>query len=147
MSSSFRNTNVYSTASGCRGSEKQDKRLYNRRLRRQVREALSARDMDLEAIVLPDLYGVSDTWCMSKDGKSYSTWLAGYRATLAKVIRVRAGRKRRFLSVTERTHAHHDKKLSEPRRFCGFWGNSPEELLETLRMRYPLSIALDLIRK
>lgn len=50
-------------------SEKQDKRLANRRLRRRVKEGLSA--PLLETTVLPDVREVSNPWAMDKDGKQY----------------------------------------------------------------------------
>ncbi|HST62298.1 MAG TPA: hypothetical protein VLK84_26580 [Longimicrobium sp.] len=46
-------------------SEKQDKRLANRRLRRRVREILPAEPDG----VLPALREVSSVWCFDKDGK------------------------------------------------------------------------------
>ena len=47
-------------------SEKQDKRLANRKLRRRVNQTLA---VDPEADVLPLLREVSDPWTMAKDGK------------------------------------------------------------------------------
>ena len=47
-------------------SEKQDKRLANRTLRRRIKEILS---LDVEVEVLPELRDVSDPWVMDKDGK------------------------------------------------------------------------------
>lgn len=47
-------------------SEKQDKRLANRKLRRKVRQVLPE-----EPEVLPDLREVSDPWTMDKDGKKW----------------------------------------------------------------------------
>jgi hypothetical protein len=52
-------------------SEKQDKRLANRKLRRKTRQALRCRDLD----VLPVLREVSNVWCMDKDGKF---WFGDY---------------------------------------------------------------------
>jgi hypothetical protein len=65
MSRSTRRTPI----SGIRmvSSEKQDKRLANRRLRRIVR----CRLMWHFAEVLPDLREVSDVWSFRKDGKTY----------------------------------------------------------------------------
>lgn len=48
-------------------TEKYDKRLANRSLRRRVRVVLSA---DIEADVLPELRDVSNHAAMSKDGKT-----------------------------------------------------------------------------
>ncbi len=49
-------------------SERQDKRLANRKVRRHVRVALVAHsDRD----VLPDLRQISNVWTMAKDGKRY----------------------------------------------------------------------------
>lgn len=47
-------------------TEKQDKRIANRRLRRAVRVRLSADPDD----VLPDLREVSSVWSFEKDGKT-----------------------------------------------------------------------------
>ena len=49
-------------------SEKQDKRLANRRIRRRVRVALSMRP---ESDVLPARRELSSPWTMSKDGKKW----------------------------------------------------------------------------
>jgi len=48
-------------------SEKQDKREYNRRFRRAIKQAL--RHFDPESDVLPILREYSDPWAMDKDGK------------------------------------------------------------------------------
>jgi len=47
-------------------SEKQDKRLANRVLRRNTRRQLGK---DPEEAVLPEMREVSDPWMMGKDGK------------------------------------------------------------------------------
>ncbi|HEU0300406.1 MAG TPA: hypothetical protein VFR37_13145 [Longimicrobium sp.] len=47
-------------------SEKQDKRIANRKLRRKVRVAIRC-DAEGE---LPARRGVSNPWCMDKDGKT-----------------------------------------------------------------------------
>ncbi len=47
-------------------SEKQDKRLANRRLRRRVSQTLAS---DCDAEILPTLRDVSSPWAMAKDGK------------------------------------------------------------------------------
>lgn len=83
-------------------SEKQDKRTYNRRLRTRARQMLH-QGGDFDAIVLPEVRDVSNPWSMNKDGKSYSRWLARYAHSLAAVTRVRDGRERSFLFITDRT--------------------------------------------
>lgn len=50
----------------CGGSEKLDKRAYNRRFRHISRMALNANPW---CEVLPHLYEYSDPWTMNKDGK------------------------------------------------------------------------------
>ena len=47
-------------------SEKQDKRLANRSLRRRIRVMLAT---DVEVDVLPEMRDVSNIWAMDKDGK------------------------------------------------------------------------------
>lgn len=54
-------------------SEKQDKRLANRKLRRKTKQALRYRDLD--EWVLPVLREVSNVWGMAKDGKF---WFGDY---------------------------------------------------------------------
>ena len=49
-------------------SDKQDKRLANRALRRSSKSQISA-EPSIEDAVLPVLRDVSDVWSMSKDGK------------------------------------------------------------------------------
>ncbi len=49
-------------------TEKQDKRLNNRRLRRQVNQRLT---QDQDPDILPELKEVSNRWSMDKDGKIY----------------------------------------------------------------------------
>jgi hypothetical protein len=65
MSRSIRRTSI----SGMRTapSEKQDKRLANRRLRRIVRCRLAWQFAE----VLPELREISDRWSFKKDGKAY----------------------------------------------------------------------------
>jgi hypothetical protein len=48
-------------------SEKQDKRLNNRRYRHKVRQAVAY--LDLDTCVLPAFKEVSNPWTMAKDGK------------------------------------------------------------------------------
>ena len=50
---------------GCK-SEKDDKRIYNRRYRRAVKQAIHH-----EEEVMPHLREKSDTWSMGKDGRQY----------------------------------------------------------------------------
>ena len=64
MSRSKRKTPVFGHTKS--DSEKQDKRLANRRLRRCVKTAITADKEDV-----PKLREVSDVWSMDKDGKSY----------------------------------------------------------------------------
>lgn len=55
-------------------SEKHDKKEWHKRLRQKTRQMLSQTRYDgdeLESVVLPDVHDVSDTWAMSKDGKTY----------------------------------------------------------------------------
>ena len=164
MSRSYRHTMVHGNSTSA--SEKQDKRLNNRRLRRRVRQNLDT-CTDFEAVVLPVVSEVSNPWSMAKDGKRYSKWLAGYRATLEKVTRTRDGRTRYFLAVTEATLCHHDKEISRRRYLFGFLifngevsleeiisgeavgvrTNGEVVTIEKLRERHPLNNALDIIRK
>ncbi|HKC66285.1 MAG TPA: hypothetical protein VKB86_21760 [Pyrinomonadaceae bacterium] len=48
-------------------SEKEDKRIHNRRFRHRIKRALKT--FDPEAEVLPVLREVSNVWDMAKDGK------------------------------------------------------------------------------
>ena len=50
-------------------SEKKDKRLNNRRLRRKVKELLT--EIETDEKVLPIMKDVSNVWSMQKDGKQY----------------------------------------------------------------------------
>lgn len=49
-------------------SEKKDKRLNNRRLRRLVNQLLT---QDQDPDILPEIKEVSNRWSMDKDGKIY----------------------------------------------------------------------------
>jgi len=49
-------------------SEKEDKRIHNRRFRHHIKQALKT--FDLETGVLPVLREVSNVWDMAKDGKT-----------------------------------------------------------------------------
>ena len=53
---------------GCR-SEKDEKRVWHRRMRAMIRQRLLEPDFD--AILLPLPNEVETVWCMSKDGKSW----------------------------------------------------------------------------
>ena len=64
MSRSKRKTSIAGT---CAGSEKQDKRDYNRRYRHVCKQLLHI-DQEQE---LPDLKKYSNPWGMSKDGKKW----------------------------------------------------------------------------
>lgn len=142
MSRSYRQTMVYGHGGG---SEKQDKRLYNRALRSRTRQTLHTCD-DFEAVILPVVLDVSNVWSMAKDGKSYCTWLAGYRNTLAKVRRTRDGRKRYLLAITERTLEHHDADTRRRRYRWGIDWLSEERAARSARM-FDINNSLDLIRK
>jgi len=65
MSRSFRHTPVFGVTTA--RSEREDKRVANRRLRHRVRSAIERGD---EA--LPLLREISNVWAMAKDGKRYS---------------------------------------------------------------------------
>lgn len=62
----------------CNSSEKYDKRIANRILRRTVKELLRR---DPDEVVLPIMDEVSDKWSMNKDGKSYFGNLLTRRST------------------------------------------------------------------
>ncbi len=66
MSRSYRKTPI--TGITTAASEKRDKQLANRRLRRRVKQALRG---EPEAQVLPLKREVSDVWTMDKDGKRW----------------------------------------------------------------------------
>jgi hypothetical protein len=65
MSRSRRRTSICGISTA--DSEKQDKRIANRKLRRKVRVAMQ---VDTEG-ELPARRTVSNPWCMDKDGKTY----------------------------------------------------------------------------
>ena len=75
MSSSRRKTPIMGITTAV--SEKRDKQLANRRLRRVVKQALKD---EPEVQVLPLKREVSDVWSMDKDGKRWFD--AGRRAEL-----------------------------------------------------------------
>ncbi len=68
MSRSFKKTPIQGHS--CARSEKQDKRIANRRMRANIKTALAS-SFDPEADVLPALREVTNVYDMSKDGKSY----------------------------------------------------------------------------
>lgn len=64
MSRSYKKTPI--TGMSLSGSEKQDKRIANRSLRRKVRSLIDFEDgCDLQ------VRDVSDVWCFSKDGRQW----------------------------------------------------------------------------
>lgn len=67
MSRSIRKTPKRGTGVGGQ-SEKRDKQIANRRLRRKVKVAV---EQGAEGIALPALREVSNVWDMRKDGKIY----------------------------------------------------------------------------
>lgn len=72
MSRSRKKTPVISYT--CSDSEKDDKRIANRKLRRAVKVKLqNAQSVEMaeEMQPLPELREVSDTWTFAKDGKIY----------------------------------------------------------------------------
>jgi hypothetical protein len=99
MSRSYRHTPILGHGGG---SEKQDKRIYNRRLRSRVRQMLHS-CADFDAVLLPKVREVSELWDMSKDGKSYCDSLAGFVRTLEKIVRVRDGHRRTQFAITDAT--------------------------------------------
>lgn len=66
MSKSKKKTSIGGITSSC--SEKQDKRIYNRRYRRICKISLN---VDCERNLLPHLKEYSNPWCMNKDGKRW----------------------------------------------------------------------------
>lgn len=77
MTRSRKHTPIFSATTA--ESEKQDKRMANRKLRRAVNDELEkAKDPEIaEEIVMPELREVSDVWKMDKDGKRYWNPSAG----------------------------------------------------------------------
>lgn len=67
MSKSYKKTSI----SGCSAvkSEKKDKQLYNRKLRRITKQMMLREVM--EELVFPTKKEIQDVWLMPKDGKSY----------------------------------------------------------------------------
>lgn len=66
MSRSKKKTPVGGITGAC--SEKQDKRLYNRRYRRVCKQVLH---VNPKSELLPHLREYSNLWCMDKDGKNW----------------------------------------------------------------------------
>jgi hypothetical protein len=66
MARSFRHTPIFGITTS--QSEKRDKRLANRRLRRAVRLQVQR-----GSEVLSLLREVSDVWCFDKDGRAYNS--------------------------------------------------------------------------
>lgn len=64
MARSFQKTKIFGITTAT--SEKEDKRLANRSLRRAVKQVIKD-----EFEVLPELREVSNVWSMAKDGKMY----------------------------------------------------------------------------
>ena len=77
MARSKRHTPIFGATT--QRSEKSDKRWANRRLRREVREAMSTQHT---VEVFPVLRGVSNPWSMAKDGRLY--WRGAGAADLRK---------------------------------------------------------------
>ena len=139
MSKSYRHSPVYGHGGG---SEKQDKRLYNRALRSRTRQDLRTCD-DFDDVVLPEVCDVSNPWSMAKDGKSYCTWLAAWRHTLARVTRVRDGHSRFILVYTDATRV---RAYEEERRIrLRSWFRYRED--DSFDWRDEAHRSLELIRK
>ena len=66
MGKSKRKTNICGNT--CCDSEKKDKKIYNKILRRRTKQILKHSD-DVAEVQLPIKKDVSDTWLMGKDGK------------------------------------------------------------------------------
>ena len=64
MSRSFKKKPIFGN---CKGSEKEDKQEYNRKLRKKVKSKIK----DTEDSELPILKEISDPWEFKKDGKHY----------------------------------------------------------------------------
>jgi len=142
MSKSYRHTMIYGH---CGSSEKEDKRIYNRALRSRTRQRLRTCD-DFDGTVLPEVRDVSNPWSMAKDGKGYCDWLASWRSTLAKATRVRDGRERYLLVITDATydHAEAEERRLRTRYFSYGWS---EETIDKIVVRRDINRSLDLIRK
>lgn len=66
MSRSRKKTSIGGITNSC--SEKQDKRIYNRRYRHSCKQYLQ---IDYERELLPHLKEYSNPWSMDKDGKKW----------------------------------------------------------------------------
>jgi len=64
MSRSRKKTKIHGITTA--RSEKQDKRIANRRYRRTVKPKVKAGD-----VILPEIREISDIWLFEKDGKTY----------------------------------------------------------------------------
>ena len=64
MARSYRRTPIFGIT--CSRSEKQDKRIANRRLRHALKQAVDRGDE-----ILPMLRELSDVWSFAKDGRHY----------------------------------------------------------------------------
>ena len=67
MSRSYRHTTIIPNGGT---SEKDDKKRYNRKVRRNTRELLST-EYEKDDLILPTKKDLSNVWDMSKDGKHY----------------------------------------------------------------------------
>lgn len=82
MSHSFRKIPIFGCC-GPRVSEKKDKRLANRRLRRQIKQKLYEWG---EVAELPILREVSNVWSFQHDGKYYQQYLWDHKSDITLVI-------------------------------------------------------------
>ena len=99
MSKSYRHTAIHGH---CGGSEKQDKRQYNRCLRKRVRHILRAAcDNGDYAVTLPEVREVSNLWTMQKDGKTFWRALDDFVRSMNRSVRVRGGRVRYQYVMTD----------------------------------------------
>lgn len=83
MSKSFKKTPI--SGNTTHPSEKQDKRVANRKLRRAIRQYINI-DPDEDDYILPILREVSNVWSFAKDGKRWRGSLTDYEQ-LFKILR------------------------------------------------------------
>ncbi len=143
MSRSYRHSPIHGHGGG---SEKQDKRIYNRRHRAGVRQRLHS-CADFEALVLPIIREDSNLWDMSKDGKSYDDSLAEIGASLRQLIRLRDGRTRKIRVITDATcdvAAGYQRQIEL--RFC-FAADSASSWLSNYYARHDANFYVDSLRK
>ncbi len=144
MSRSYRHNPIHGHGGG---SEKQDKRIYNRCLRTGVRQRLhSCKDFD--ALVLPVVREVSNPWSMSKDGKSYDDSLAEIASSLSQLVRVRDGRTRKIRVITGATceiAARYQRQIEL--RFWRLAGDSFGSWLSNYCARHDANSYVDSLRK